>query len=138
MTVDEPAATPASDAFREFVTQVRRAGELRSPEETEQLVHATLRALGGVVARGQAERLRPGLPAEVASDLLDERPGRATAVDKRTFLDQVSAAIRYSDPDVVEKRVVIVCRTLATWSPPGEIDGLIAHMPTDLATLFRT
>jgi uncharacterized protein (DUF2267 family) len=138
MTAGDPAASPASDAFREFVDQVRRAGDLPSPEATEQLVHATLRALGGVVDRGRAERLRPGLPAEAASDLLGEQRGQAGGVDKRTFLDRVSAAIRYGDLDVVEKRVLVVCRTLVAWSPPGEIDGLTAGLPADLATLFRT
>ncbi len=138
MTVGDPAATHASEPFREFVTQVQKAGDLPSPEETEQLVRATVRALGGVVARGQADRLRPGLPPEVASDLLDEQSGQAKGVDKRTFLDQVSGAIRSGDLDIVEKRVGIVCRTLVAWSPPGEVDGLTSQMPADMAALFRS
>jgi uncharacterized protein (DUF2267 family) len=137
MTVGDPAATHASEPFREFVTQVQKAGDLSSPEEAEQLVRATVQALGGVVTRGQADRLRPGLPSEVASDLVDRQTGQAKSVDKRTFLDQVSGAIRSGDLDAVEKRVEVVCRTLVAWSPPGEIDGMTSQMPGDLAALFR-
>ena len=137
MTVGDPEATPVSDPFREFVTQVRKAGDLPSPEEAEQLVRATVRALGGVITRGQADRLGAGLPAEVASDLVDQQGGQAKSVDKRTFLDQVSGAIRSGDLDAVEQRVGAVFRTLAAWSPPDEIDGLTSQMPGEMADLFR-
>jgi uncharacterized protein (DUF2267 family) len=137
MTVGDPAAPHASEQFRKFVTEVEKAGDLPSPEEAEQLVRATVRAVGEVVTRGQADRLSPGLPDEVASDLAAGGTGQAKSVDKRTFLDQVSGAIRSGDLDEVEKRVGVVCRTLVAWSPPGEIDGLTAQMPADLAALVR-
>lgn len=137
MTVGDPAATNASGRFDEFVSQVQKAGDLPSPEEAEQLVRATARALGGAITRGQADRLRPGLPPEVVSDLTDDQTGQATSVDKITFLDQVSGAIRSGDLDEVEQRVGVVCRTLVAWSPPGEVEGLTAQMPADLAALFR-
>jgi uncharacterized protein (DUF2267 family) len=137
MTVGDPAATHASEPFREFVTQVEKAGNLPSPEEAEQLVRATVRALGGVITRGQADRLQPGLPPEVASDLVDRHNGQAKSIDKMTFLDQVSGAIRSGDLETVEERVTIVCRTLVAWSPSGEVDGMTSQMPGDLAAMFR-
>lgn len=112
------------DAFLTQMQQHSRA--VHSAVEASQISRGVRAMLAVSVSGGQLADLTAALPPELRSEL-DNGSGQAAALDKHTFLDQVSRHSGSTNIEVAEEQVRAVLSTVAGREPSGEIDNTFAQ-----------
>jgi uncharacterized protein (DUF2267 family) len=118
--------------FDDFVSSVQiRSGRPR--DETETLVHATLRVLAERLTAGEADDLRAQLPGELQADLIPPEP-EAQPFGLDEFARRVARMARLPEAEAREGMVAVLATTRDAVEP-GEVDDVLAQLGGEFARL---
>ena len=125
----------ARPSAEEFLGQVRQAGGPVARDEAADAVRATLSTLADRISAGQAQDIALHLPAEFRVHLAGA-PERASAFDRKTFLDRVAAA-EQTDPSTAERHARAVLAAVRETVPQREFAHTLDQLPSDIGRLAR-
>ena len=118
--------------YEDFVSSVQaRAGRPR--DETETLVHATLRVLAERLTAGEAYDLRAQLPGELQADLIPPEP-EAQAFGPDEFARRVARMASVPEAEAWEGMVAVLV-SLRDAVEPGEFDDVLSQLGREFAQL---
>lgn len=118
----------------EFLAEVRDRGEYRSQEEAEQVSSAVLWVLASRITPEEAADLAAQLPAPLDDALRLER-GRPETFGHEEFLRRVARQTG-ARRATAEWDADAVLSTVADAVSDGELDHLLARLPSDYAEFF--
>ncbi|MEV5883836.1 DUF2267 domain-containing protein [Streptomyces sp. NPDC052020] len=118
----------------EFLAEVRDRGEYRSQEEAEQVSSAVLWVLASRISPEEAADLAAQLPAPLDDALRLER-GRPETFGHEEFLRRVARQTGARQA-TAEWDASAVLSTVADAVSGGEVDHLLAQLPSDYAEFF--
>ena len=122
--------------YDEFIAQVQRRTGLRTRQEAEAAVSATLTTLAERLAGGEAKDLASQLPAEVGQYLTGATSGMGQPFLLDEFFWRISEREGIDLNDATfHARVVTGLLTEAVTM--GEIENVRAQLPNDFAQLFN-
>jgi uncharacterized protein (DUF2267 family) len=120
--------------YDDFVSSVQvRSGRPR--DESETLVHATLRVLAERLTAGEAYDLRAQLPGPHQGDLIPPEP-EAQPYEPDEFAGRVARLARVPEREAREGMVAVLATTRDAVSP-GEFDDVLAQLGGEFAGLVR-
>ena len=118
--------------YDDFIPSVQvRSGRPR--DETETLVHATLRVLAERLTAGEADDLRAQLPGELQVDLVPPEP-EAQPFGPDEFARRVARIARVSEAEA-RAGMVAVLATTRDAVEPGEFDDVLSQLGEEFARL---
>ena len=118
--------------YDDFVSSAQvRSGRPR--EETEALIHATLRVLAERLTAGEADDLRAQLPGELHADLIPPEP-EAQPFGPDEFARRVARMARVPGADAREGMVAVLATTREAVEP-GEFDDVLSQLGGEFALL---
>ncbi len=120
--------------MQDFVGQVRNGARLTSREQALNATRATLETLAERLGADGSRNLAAQLP-EGIGQYLHGREAIAEQFSRDEFLKRVSAR-EGVDPPVSIRHARVVLDTLTQAVTPGEIRGVLDHLPADYAPLF--
>jgi uncharacterized protein (DUF2267 family) len=115
-----------------FISSVQ-ARSARPRDESEALVHATLRVLAQRLNADEANDLRAQLPGPLQGDLIPPEP-EAQSFGSDEFVQRV-ARMAHLPEDEARKGMVAVLATTRDAVSPGEFDDVLAQLGEEFATL---
>ena len=119
--------------YDDFVSSVQvRSG--RNRDETETLVHATLRVLAERLTAGEADDLRAQLPGALQTDLIPPEP-EAQPLGLDEFARRVARMARVPEAEAREGMVAVLATTRDAVEP-GEFDDVLAQLGGEFARLI--
>ena len=120
--------------YDDFVSSVQTRGG-RPRDETETLVHATLRVLAERLTAGEADDLRAQLPGDLQADLIPPEP-EAQPFGLDEFARRVTRMARVPEADAREGMVAVLATTRDAVEP-GEFDDVLAQLGGEFARLVH-
>ena len=118
--------------YDHFVSSVQaRTGRPR--DETETLVHATLRVLAERLTAGEADDLRAQLPGDLHADLIPPEP-EAQSFGPDEFVRRVARMARVPEAEAGEGMVAVLATTRDAVEP-GEFHDVLAQLGEEFAQL---
>ena len=119
----------------EFVGQVRSGARLASVEQALNATRATLETLAERLGADDSRHLAAQLPDGIGQ-YLDGRDAVAESFSPEEFLQRISAREGVGPTDSVQHARAVL-DALRHAVPPGEIRGVLDHLPADYAPLFE-
>lgn len=120
-------------SYSDTVRRLREIGSFADDAAAAEVLHATLRALGGVLGSGERESLCRALPPELASSVQEPSPGGPGRA-REFFLDvslhagvRIGLAIQYAS---------MVCRVLGEIMTPST-RARLAHALPEIGELLQ-
>jgi uncharacterized protein (DUF2267 family) len=120
-------------SYSDTVRRLREIGSFADDAAAAEVLHATLRALGGVLGSGERESLCRALPPELASSVQEPSPGGPGRA-REFFLDvslhagvRIGLAIQYAS---------MVCRVLGEIMTPSA-RARLAHALPEIGELLQ-
>jgi uncharacterized protein (DUF2267 family) len=118
--------------YDDFVSSVQvRLGRPR--DETEALVHSTLRVLAERLTAGEANDLRAQLPEDLKADLIPPEP-EAQPFGPDEFARRVARIAHLSEADARDGMVAVLATTRDAVEP-GEFDDVLAQLGGEFVRL---
>jgi len=118
--------------YDDFVSSVQARGG-RPRDETETLVHATLRVLAERLTAGEADDLRAQLPGDLQADLIPPEP-EAQPFGPDEFARRVARMARLPEAEARDGMVAVLATTRDAVEP-GEFDDVLAQLGGEFARL---
>ncbi|MGY1805600.1 DUF2267 domain-containing protein [Blastococcus sp. SYSU D00922] len=118
--------------YDDFVSSVQIRGGRRR-EETEAVVHATLRVLAERLTAGEADDLRAQLPGELQADLIPPEP-EAQPFGPEEFALRVARMAGVPEEQARDGMVAVLTTTRQAVEP-GEFDDVLAQLGAEFARL---
>jgi len=118
--------------YDDFISSVQaRSGRPR--DESETLVHATLRVLAERLNADEANDLRAQLPGPLQGDLIPPEP-EAQSFGSDEFVERVARMARLSEKEAREGMVAVLA-TIRDAVSPGEFDDVLSQLGGEFAKL---
>jgi uncharacterized protein (DUF2267 family) len=111
--------------YDDFVSSVQVRGG-RPRDETEALVHATLRVPAERLTAGEADDLRAQLPGDLQADLIPPEP-EAQPFGPDEFARRVARTARVPEAEAREAMVTVLATTRDAVQP-GEFDDVLPQL----------
>ncbi len=119
--------------YNEFMDLVQQRARLDSEEEALREIDATLSTLSERISKNDAAQLAAQLPTEIQPSLKKNEPSKVFGLDE--FYEKVARRVSFDDPNIVDHARAVISVVVEAVTP-GEMDDVLAQLPTEYLPLF--
>lgn len=119
--------------YQDFIKRVQESTGETSPKEAKRITEAILEVLGERLSRIHRKHMAAQLPGELHLAVVEEDPAQQFPLEE--FYNRVAARLDLNFHEaIVTSRGVM--KAVAEAVAPGEINDIVAGLPTEYAELF--